>query len=54
MAKKSGSGGKERITPPSDKDTSAGGKLLRKGNPAGGRVMADRSVAKKQNVKRDQ
>lgn len=43
---------KERIIPPSKKDTSSGSKLLRAGNPAGGRVMADKSVAKKQGAKR--
>jgi len=50
MAK--GKGGKERIIPPSKRDTRAGSKALRKGNPAGGRVMADASVAKKQGAKR--
>ncbi len=49
---KGGKGGKERIIPPSKKETSAGSKVLRKGNPAGGRVMADASVAKRQGVKR--
>jgi hypothetical protein len=49
---KSSKSGKEKIIPPSKKDTSEGSKLLRAGNPAGGRVMADKSVAKKQHVKR--
>jgi hypothetical protein len=49
---KSSKKGKERIIPPSAKDTLAGSELLRAGNPAGGRVMADKSVAKRQGVKR--
>jgi hypothetical protein len=43
---------KERIIPPSKKDTSSASTLLRSGNPAGGRVMADKSVATKQGAKR--
>jgi hypothetical protein len=43
---------KERIIAPSKKDTTSGSGLLKKGNPAGGRVMADAAVAKKQGVKR--
>jgi hypothetical protein len=39
---KSSKSGKERIIPPSKKDTSAGSDLLRESNPAGGRVMADK------------
>jgi hypothetical protein len=50
--KKGGSGGKESVTPPSNRATSDGSKKLRQGSSAGGRVMADESVAKKQGVRR--
>jgi len=43
---------KERITPPSKKDTTQASKLLRQGSGAGGRVMSDASTAKKQGAKR--
>jgi hypothetical protein len=42
---------KERITPPTMKDTSDASKQLRKSHPSGGRTMADTSVAKRQGVK---
>ena len=45
-------GGKERIVPPSKKDTSAASKELRRGSGPGGRVMADKAVAKKQGITR--
>jgi hypothetical protein len=45
-------GGKERIIPPSKKDVRAASKELRGGSGPGGRVMSDRSVAKKQGVTR--
>ena len=48
MVKKS----KERITPPSKKDTSSASKALKGGSGIGGRVMADASVAKRQGAKR--
>lgn len=40
--------GKERIIPPSKRETHAGSSSLRQGSPAGGRVLADQSVAKRQ------
>jgi hypothetical protein len=43
---------KERIVPPSKRELSAASKLLKKGNPAGARVMADASVAKREGAKR--
>jgi hypothetical protein len=43
---------KERIIPPTKRADTAGSRALRQGNPAGGRVMADASVAKKQGAKR--
>lgn len=43
---------KEQITPPSKKETSSASPLLRAGSSAGARVMADRSVAKKQGATR--
>lgn len=46
--------GKERIIPPSKRETHAGSRSLRQGSPAGGRVLADQSVAKRQGVKRKQ
>ena len=42
---------KEKIKPPTKKELSDGSKLLRKGHSAGGRVMADESVAKREGVK---
>ena len=43
---------KETIIPPNKKELSPASKLLKKGNPAGARVMADKSVAARQNVTR--
>ena len=51
MAKK-GRGGRERIIPPSKRAGHAGSRDLRKGDPAGARVLSDLSVAKRQGVKR--
>lgn len=45
-------GSKERIIPPSKKDTNAASKLLRKGSGPGGRVMSDKAVATKQGITR--
>jgi hypothetical protein len=39
---------KETITPPTKKEVTQGSNLLRKGSSAGGRVMADKSVAVRQ------
>ena len=39
---------KETITPPTTPETKDAAKELRKGHPAGGRVMADKSVAVRQ------
>jgi hypothetical protein len=47
-----GKGGRERIIPPSKRETTSGSSALRKGSSSGARVMADASVAKKQGVKR--
>jgi hypothetical protein len=44
--------GKERIMPPSARAGTSGSKAARKGSPAGARVLADLSVAKRQGVKR--
>lgn len=41
---------KETIKPPTAKDLKAASKDLRKGDGAGGRVMADKSVAVRQGV----
>jgi len=43
---------KERIIPPSRKDLSQASRLLKKGSGAGGRVLADASVAKREGAKR--
>jgi hypothetical protein len=43
---------KERITPPSKKDVRQAAKDMRRGSGPGGRVMADRSVAKRQGATR--
>ena len=43
---------KERISPPTKRSTTDGSKELKKGHPAGGRVLADKSVAVKQGVAR--
>ncbi len=52
MTKKTGNKGgkKETIKPPAKKETKAASPLLKKGNSAGGRVMFDASVAKRQGV----
>jgi hypothetical protein len=42
---------KEVIRPPTKKATRDASKELRKGHPSGGRVMADKSVAKREGVK---
>lgn len=36
---------KERITPPTKRELKDASRLLRQGHPAGGRVLADKSVA---------
>ncbi|WP_155467998.1 MULTISPECIES: hypothetical protein [Acetobacter] len=41
---------KETIKPPTKKDLSAASKDLRNGDPAGGRVLSDKSVAVRQGV----
>ena len=41
---------KEIIKPPTKRETSDASKELKKGHPAGGRVLADKSVAVKQGV----
>ncbi len=45
-------GGKERIIPPSNKDVRSAAKQMPKGSGPAGRVMADRSAAKRQGVTR--
>jgi hypothetical protein len=52
MAKTPSKRGKEVIKPPTRKELTDASKELRKGHPAGGRVMADQSVAKRQGVAR--
>jgi len=42
---------KERIKPPTKKELASASKLLRHGSSAGGRVLADESVAKRQGVR---
>jgi hypothetical protein len=46
----SGRGGKETITPPTKRETSAASRDLRRGDSSGGRTMADASVARRQGV----
>ena len=41
---------KERIKPPTRRELSDASRLLRQGHPAGGRVMADKSVAVRERV----
>ncbi|OIQ82572.1 hypothetical protein GALL_356420 [mine drainage metagenome] len=41
---------KETIKPPTKKETTNASQALRKGQSAGGRVMADKSVAVRQGV----
>ena len=41
---------KETIIPPNKKELKPASKLLHQGNPAGGRVMADKSIAARQGV----
>ena len=43
---------KETIIPPNKKELTPASKLLRSGNQAGGRVMADKSVAARQGITR--
>jgi hypothetical protein len=43
---------KEKIIPPSKKALKDASKLLRKKHPAGGRTLADKSVAKREGAKR--
>jgi len=47
---KSGSGGKERVTPPKAKLLSREAKKLPKGDPAAGRILAEKSIAVRQHV----
>jgi len=42
----------ETIKPPTKSELKAASKDLRKGDPAGGRVLAEKSVAKRQGAKR--
>jgi len=42
--------GKERIKAPTKRELSDASRLLRQGHPAGGRVMADKSVAVREGV----
>ena len=42
---------KEKIKPPTKRELSDGSNLLRKKHPAGGRVLAEESVAKREKVK---
>jgi len=43
---------KETIIPPSKKDLKDASKELKRGHPAGGRTLADQSVAKREGAKR--
>ena len=43
---------KEKIKPPTKKETSDASKELKKGHPAGGRVLAEKSVAVRQAKKK--
>lgn len=43
-------GGKETIKPPTRRELTDGSKELRKGHPAGGRVLAEKSAAVRQGV----
>lgn len=53
MAKSAGKGGsKERITPPKDKLVSKEATKLRGGDPAAGRILSEKSVAKRQGVRK--
>jgi hypothetical protein len=46
-----GSGGKERITPPTKRELGDASRQMRGGHSSGGRTMADASVAKREGVK---
>ena len=52
MAKSSGKGGRERVTPPKPKLLSREATQLRKGDPAAGRILAEESVAVRQGVRK--
>ena len=41
---------RETIIPPNKKELTAASKLLKRGNPAGARVMTDKSVAVREGV----
>jgi len=49
---KSTKGGKERITPPKSKLLSRESNLLRKGDPAAGRILAEERQAVRQGLRR--
>jgi len=50
MARRPAKRSKEVIKPPTNKELADASKEMRKGHSAGGRVMADQSVAKRQGV----
>ena len=52
MAKSSGKGGKETITPPKAKLLSRESAKLRQGDPGAARILAEESVAVRQGVRR--